>query len=91
MPADAQLAIIAALIGGATAWLLTLRSDPAHPGWAVRFYLFLFRASDIPKLRGVASGRSQFPRREAFLATWFLIFFAIFLFGLFLWPPAQHS
>jgi hypothetical protein len=90
MPADAQLAIIAALIGGATAWLLTRSSDSARPGWAVRFYLFLFRVSDIPKLRAVALGRSQFPRREAFLATWFLIFFAAFSVGQFLWPAAQH-
>jgi hypothetical protein len=87
---DAIWAIIAAGIAAIVAGVLTRGPDPAEPGWAVRIYMLLFRASNIPQLRDVPSKRTRFPRREAFLATWFLLFFAIFFVGLFLWPEARR-
>jgi ABC-type amino acid transport system permease subunit len=90
MPNDAVLAIVAALVAFGVAWILTRTSDTSQPGWAVRVYLRLFRTTGVSKLRDAAAARSKFPRREAFLATWFLIFFALFGIGLFVWPGAAN-
>ena len=88
MPADARVALVAAVIALIPAWLMTRGSDPSRPGWAVRLYLGLLRGSDVPPLSAAASRRSRFPVREAFLATWFLLFFLLFGIGLFIWPEA---
>ena len=89
MPADAVLAILAGLIAAPAAWASTRMLEPSRPGWAVRLYLRLFRSSDIPALENAAKTRDKFPRREAFLATFFLLFFGLFLLGLLLWPAAR--
>jgi len=88
VPADAKVALIAAALALIPAWFMTRGSDPSRPGWAVRLYLGLFRSADVPPLSTTASRRSQFPVREAFLATWFLLFFLLFGIGLFIWPEA---
>ena len=90
MPDDAVLAIVAALVAFGVAWSLTRTSNTSQPGWAVRVYLQLFRGAGIPKLREAAAARAKFPRREAFLATWFLIFFALFGIGILVWPAARN-
>jgi hypothetical protein len=90
MPNDAVLAVVAALVAFGVAWILTRTPDTAQPGWAVRIYLQLLRTAGISKLSEAAAARSKFPRREAFLATWFLIFFALFAIGLFVWPGAAN-
>ena len=90
MPNDAKLAIVAALVAFGASWILTRTSDTSQPGWAVRVYLQLFRTARVSKLPNAAEARSKFPRREAFLATWFLIFFALFGVGLFVWPGAAN-
>ena len=90
LPADGVLAVAAALPAGISAWLLTRTSSPDRPALAVRVYLLIFRTSDVPKLQDYARSRSQFPRREAFLATWFVLFFCLFLIGLWLWPAARR-
>ena len=86
MPPDAKVAIFAAVVALLPAWLSTRSLDPAQPGWAVRVYLELFRSTNFPRIQNAASRRNRFPVREAFLATWFLSFFAIFGFGIFIWP-----
>ena len=86
MPTDAKVAIFAAVVALIPAWLSTRSLGPTQPGWAVRVYLGLFRSTEIPPVQDAASRRSRFPVREAFLATWFLSFFAIFGFGIFIWP-----
>ena len=88
MPTDGKVALFAAVLALLPAWLMTRSLDPSQPGWAVRVYLGLFRAADVPGVSAAASRRSRFPVREAFLATWFLVFFAIFGFGIFIWPGA---
>jgi len=86
VPADGKVALIAAVMALIPAWLMIRRLDPTQPGWAVRVYLGLFRTADVPRISAAASRRRQFPVREAFLATWFLVFFALFGFGIFIWP-----
>ena len=90
MPADAKVAVFAAVLAVFPAWLMTRSLDPSQPGWAVRIYLNLFRTSGVPPLSQTASVRTRFPIREAFLATWFLVFFALFGIGLFIWPGAAN-
>ena len=84
-----MVALIAASIAAVIAWFMTRSSDPARPGWAVRIYLELFRASGWRSARDAATVKSTFPRREAYLATWFLVFFALFLAAAFFWPAAS--
>ena len=86
MPPDARLALVAVVIAFVPAWVATRSSDPTRPGWAVRVYLTLFSMSELRRIRDVSATRTRYPVREAFLATWFLSFFAIFGFGLFVWP-----
>jgi hypothetical protein len=90
VPADAKVALIAAVLALVPALLMRRSLDPSQPGWAVRVYLSLFRTSEVPTLRDAASRRSRFPVREAFLATWFLLFFVLFGIGLFILPEAAH-
>jgi len=90
VPPDGILALIAAVVAVIPAWLMTRSLDPTRPGWAVRVYLALFRTSEIKPLRDVSATRTRYPVREAFLATWFLLFFLIFGVGLFIWPEAAH-
>ena len=90
MPPDAILALIAAVGAVIPARLMTRTLDPARPGWAVRVYLTLFRASEVKRLRDVPATRTSYPVREAFLATWFLLFFLIFGIGLLVWPEAAR-
>ena len=79
--ADLVLAASAAVIAAPIAWF-SVRSNPENqPGWAVRIYSALFRASGVPEGRGRPAARPAYPRREAFLATWFLIFFVLFMVG----------
>ena len=90
MPADAKVALIAAVLALVPALLMIRSLDPSQPGWAVRVYLSRFRTSVVPTLRDAAPRRNRFPVREAFLATWFLLFFVFFGIGLFIWPEAAH-
>jgi len=90
MPPDGMLALIAALAAVIPAWLMTRSLDSTRPGWGVRVYLALFQVSEFKHLRDVPATRTRYPVREAFLATWFLLFFLIFGIGLFLWPEAAH-
>ena len=90
MPPDAKLALVAAVIALIPAWVATRNSDPTRPGWAVRVYLTLFSMSELRRVRDVSATRTRYPVREAFLATWFLLFFVLFGMGLFLWPEAAH-
>jgi hypothetical protein len=77
---------MAALGGLLIAWAATRSYDDSTPGPAVRLYSSLFRSTGVAKLRDAADSRKRFPKREAFLATWFLTFFAIFVFGVTVWP-----
>jgi hypothetical protein len=90
MPSSAKselaIATVAALAGLLVAWWATRSYDDTTPGPAVRLYTSLFRSSGVAKLRDAAENRSRFPRREAFLASWFLTFFVIFCFGVMVWP-----
>jgi hypothetical protein len=86
VPPDAKIAIVAAVVALIPAWISTRSLDPTQPGWAVRVYLELFRGSNLPPAQAAASRRDRLAVREAFLATWFLSFFAIFGFGIFIWP-----
>ena len=86
MPQDAKVAIVAAVVALIPAWISTRSLDATQPGRAVRLYLELFRSSNVSPVQEAASQRDRFPVREAFLATWFLSFFAIFGFGIFIWP-----
>jgi hypothetical protein len=82
---EIAIATVAALGGVLVAWLATRGHDESRPGPAVRIYAALFRSTGVEKLR-VAADTKTHPRREAFLAIWFLTFFAIFGFGVFIWP-----
>jgi hypothetical protein len=81
VPADLALAASAAVVAALIAWLLVRSSSEDRPGWAVRIYAGLFRTSQVPGLEASVRGRRRFPRREAFLATWFIIFFVLFMGG----------
>jgi hypothetical protein len=83
---EIAISAIAALGGLLVAWLATRSHDQSLPGPAVRIYAALFRSTGVQKLRVATDTRTRFPRREAFLATWFLAFFVIFAFGVFIWP-----
>jgi hypothetical protein len=88
VPPDGELALIAAAAALLPAWLMTRSLDSNRPGWAVRGYLGLFSMSELKRVRDASARRARYPVREAFLATWFLLFFIIFGIGLFLWPEA---
>jgi len=88
---ELAIATVAALAGFLVAWWATRSSDETTPGPAVRLYASLFRATGVKKLRDAAESRKHFPRREAFLATWFLTFFVIFGFGVMVWPTVAAS
>ncbi len=90
MPADARLALLAAVVAVVPAWLATRSLDPAQPGWAVRVYLALFSLAELRRQRDTSVKPARYPVREAFLATWFLLFFIIFGVGLFVWPEAAR-
>ncbi len=83
---EIAIAAVAAVGGVLVAWLATRGHDESRPGPAVRVYATLFRSSGVGKLRAAANSGSSFPRREAFLATWFLTFVALLGFGVFVWP-----
>jgi len=88
VPADAKVALLAAVIALIPAWLATRRFDPAQPGWAVRVYLALFSQVGLQRERDASATPPRYPVRESFLATWFLSFFILFGIGLFVWPEA---
>jgi len=79
------IATVTALGGLLVAWWMTRSHDETMPGPAVRLYASLFRSTGVAKLRDAADSRKHFPKREAFLASWFLAFFVIFGFGIFVW------
>ena len=83
---ELAIASVAALGGLLVAWAATRSYDDSTPGPAVRLYASLFRSTGVAKLRDAADSRKRFPKREAFLASWFLAFFAIFVFGVMVWP-----
>jgi hypothetical protein len=83
---ELAIATVAALGGLIVAWWATRSHDEETPGPAVRFYASLFRSMGVKRLRDAAEFRKRFPRREAFLATWFLTFFVLFGFGVMVWP-----
>jgi hypothetical protein len=88
VPADAKVALLAAVIALIPAWFATRSFDPAQPGWAVRVYLTLF--SQVGLQSSAAASPARYPVREAFLAAWFLSFFVLFGIGLFVWPEAAR-
>ena len=90
MPPDGKLALIAAVCAAVPAWLMTRSLDPTRPGWAVRVYLTLFSMSELKRVRDTSANRMRYPVREAFLATWCVLFFFIFGMGLLVWPEAAH-
>lgn len=90
MPPDGKLALIAAVVALIPAWLMTRSTDTSKPGWAVRVYLTLFAVSELKGARDISAKRTRYPSREAFLATWFLLFFAFFGIGLLIWPQAAR-
>ena len=83
MPPDLQLAVVASVIGLIVAAFSIRGLSPNSPNWAVRIYAALL---SLPFPFGVNSkyrqSRRTFGRREAFLASWFLTFFVIFMIGL---------
>jgi hypothetical protein len=82
VPSDLKSLVFASLLATVVASLsATLGGSSGRPSLAVRFYLSLMRAAPWDSVRRASEDRSQFPRREAFLAIWFLVFFAAFLFG----------
>jgi hypothetical protein len=83
---ELAIATLAALGGLLVAWWATRSHDDATSGPAVRLYGVLFHSTGVAKLRDVTDSRKRFPKREAFLATWFLAFFLIFGFGVLVWP-----
>jgi hypothetical protein len=83
---ELAIATVAALGGLLVAWWATRSYDDTTPGPAVRLYASLFRSTGVAKLRDAAESRNRFPKREAFLASWFLTFFVIFGFGVMVWP-----
>ena len=83
---EIAIVTVAAIGGLLVAWQATRSHDDSRPAPAVRVYAALFRSTGIGKLRSTVESRARHPRREAFLATWFLTFFAIFMFGVFVWP-----
>jgi len=83
---ELAIATVAALGGLLVAWWATRSHDDSTPGPAVRLYASLFRSTGVAKLRDAADSKKRFPKREAFLASWFLTFFVIFAFGVMVWP-----
>ena len=81
---EIAIAAIAAIGGLLVAWVSTRSHDESKPGPAVRVYGALFLSTGVEKLRVAADTQRRFPKREAFLATWFLTFFVIFGFGIFI-------
>jgi hypothetical protein len=90
LQSEIAIAAVAGLCGLLVAWLATRSQNEVRPGPAVRIYAALFRATGIAKLREAADARTRFPKRESFLATWFLTFFVIFFFGVFIWPKVPQ-
>jgi hypothetical protein len=88
VPPDGKVALIAAAAALLPAWLMTRSLDSTRPGWAVRVYLSLMSMSELKRAGDASAQRTRYPVREAFLATWFLLFFLIFGIGLFVWPEA---
>jgi hypothetical protein len=88
---ELAIATVAALGGLLVAWSATRSYDETTPGPAVRVYASLFRSTRVKKLRDAAESRKRFPRREAFLATWFLAFFVLFGFGVMVWPTVSAT
>jgi hypothetical protein len=86
---ELAIATVAALGGLLVAWWATRSYDDTTPGPAVRFYATLFRLTGVAKLRDAADARNRFPKREAFLTSWFLTFFVIFGFGVMVWPKVS--
>jgi cytochrome bd-type quinol oxidase subunit 2 len=91
--AESELAIFgaAALVGLLVAWWVTRDRDDTQPGPAVRIYAALFKVAGAGVVRTSLDKREQYPRREAFLASWFLVFFSLFLIGVFIWPTASSQ
>jgi hypothetical protein len=89
LPQDVAVLVTAAVVALPIAWLLVRDAEPDRPSWAVRAYQSLFRAA-----RFLKQANATYPRREAFLATWFLCFFALFMAGVTLWgewlPGSGH-
>jgi hypothetical protein len=88
---ELAIATVAALGGLLIAWWATRSYDDTTPGPAVRLYASLFRSTGVAKLRDATDSRQRFPKREAFLASWFLTFFLIFGFGVFVWPTVSAT
>jgi len=72
---------------------LTVASAPAgYPVWPIRVYLRIFRKSKLLWGAKYADGRTSFPRREQFLASfvvWFFFFFVLAIMGQILIPSAD--
>jgi hypothetical protein len=80
----ACLAVAAALVSIPVAWRLTKNHDSTKPNWAVRLIATFGRYPRFGRFRDYLGNRRDFPRREAFLATFILIFDAIFVGGILL-------
>ena len=74
---DVAVLVVAMLIGTAVALATTPKGSSNRPVWAVRVYLWLFRA--FPPFR--AGTARTFSYREQFLAVFFLSAFIAFLIG----------
>jgi hypothetical protein len=86
VPRDAIAAAGAALVAFIVAWLRTRRTNPSEPNLAVRIYGTLLRSAGIGTENEGQSEPRRYSRREAFLATWFLVFFVLFMLAVFVIP-----
>ena len=76
------LACIALALG--IAWLTSPRKASNIPAWPTRLYLTVIERSRTPLLsKNYRAGRTVYSRREQFLTTFFIWFFALLLLGMF--------
>jgi hypothetical protein len=84
VPIDGWIFLVSAGVAALIASIGIRNVAEDRPGWAVRVYLGLFSAARSSMAQPSTGKRVSFPRREAFLATWFLVFFVLFLMGNFI-------
>jgi hypothetical protein len=84
VPIDGWIFLASAGVAAFVAGIGIRNVSEDRPGWAVRTYLAIFSAAGSSGGQSRREEHRSFPRREAFLATWFLVFFALFLTGNFI-------
>ncbi len=80
-PTVFQLGAAAAAIATVVAWLSVRSARLNTPSWSVRFWMFVVDFPFFGRLALYRRGRRTFPRREAFVAAWFVTFCMAMLIG----------